>query len=292
MEILPMDSRVATILILALYVLIMVSIGVYTARRTKNTNDFILGGRNVGSWLTAFSYGTTYFSAVVFIGYAGQFGWGYGISASWVGIGNAIIGSLIPFFLIGRRTRLMTNHLGAKTMPDYFGKRFDSSKLKTASALIVFIFLIPYTASVYNGLSRLFGMVFDLGKNGGTIIIILMALLSAVYVTLGGYKATALNDFFQGIIMLIGIATVVALTVQKKDGFSAAVDALNVIPDDKGNTGTLGSLFGPDPLNLLGVVLLTSLGTWDFPRWSRSSTRSRTRMPSKRALLSPHSLLW
>ena len=287
-----MDSRVATILILALYVLIMVSIGVYTARRTKNTNDFILGGRNVGSWLTAFSYGTTYFSAVVFIGYAGQFGWGYGISASWVGIGNAIIGSLIPFFLIGRRTRLMTNHLGAKTMPDYFGKRFDSSKLKTASALIVFIFLIPYTASVYNGLSRLFGMVFDLGKNGGTIIIILMALLSAVYVTLGGYKATALNDFFQGIIMLIGIATVVALTVQKKDGFSAAVDALNVIPDDKGNTGTLGSLFGPDPLNLLGVVLLTSLGTWDFPRWSRSSTRSRTRMPSKRALLSPHSLLW
>lgn len=266
MEIFPMDSRVATILILALYVLIMVSIGVYTARRTKNTNDFILGGRNVGSWLTAFSYGTTYFSAVVFIGYAGQFGWGYGISASWVGIGNAIIGSLIPFFLIGRRTRLMTNHLGAKTMPDYFGKRFDSSKLKTASALIVFIFLIPYTASVYNGLSRLFGMVFDLGKNGGTIIIILMALLSAVYVTLGGYKATALNDFFQGIIMLIGIATVVALTVQKKDGFSAAVDALNVIPDDKGNTGTLGSLFGPDPLNLLGVVLLTSLGTWGLPQ--------------------------
>ncbi|MDE6783752.1 MAG: sodium:solute symporter family protein [Ruminococcus sp.] len=226
----------------------------------------MLGGRSVGSWLTAFSYGTTYFSAVVFIGYAGQFGWSYGISATWVGIGNAVIGSLIPFFLIGRRTRLMTNHLGAKTMPEYFEKRFDSKALKTAAALIVFVFLIPYTASVYNGLSRLFGMVFDLGANGGTIIIILMAVLSAVYVTLGGYKATALNDFFQGIIMLIGIATVVVLTVQKKDGFSAAVDALNSVSDSSTPSGTLGSLFGPDPLNLFGVVLLTSLGTWGLPQ--------------------------
>lgn len=261
-----MGSKAATFVILAIYVAIMVSIGIYTSKRTKSTTDFMLGGRSVGSWLTAFSYGTTYFSAVVFIGYAGQFGWGYGISTSWVGIGNAFIGSLIPFFLLGRRTRLMTNHIGAKTMPEYFEKRFDSNALKTVSALIVFIFLIPYTASVYNGLSRLFGMVFDLGENGATYIIIAMAVLSAFYVTLGGYKATALNDFFQGIIMLIGIATVVGLTVQKKDGFSAAIEALNLIPDDNGNTGTLGSLFGPDPINLLGVVILTSLGTWGLPQ--------------------------
>lgn len=257
-----MGSKAATFVILALYVATMLGIGFYTSKRTKSTNDFMLGGRNVGSWLTAFSYGTTYFSAVVFIGYAGQFGWMYGLSASWVGIGNAIIGSLIPFFLIGRRARLMSNHIDARTMPDFFGKRFDSSALKTASALIVFVFLIPYTASVYNGLSRLFGMVFDLGENGATIIIILMAVLSALYVTLGGYKATALNDFVQGIIMLIGIGTVVALTVQKKNGFSAAVDSLKSMTED----GKLGSLFGPDPINLLGVVILTSLGTWGLPQ--------------------------
>ncbi|MDD7515823.1 sodium:solute symporter family protein [Ruminococcus flavefaciens] len=261
-----MGSKAATFVILAIYIAIMVGIGIYMSKRTKSSEDFMLGGRSVGSWLTAFSYGTTYFSAVVFIGYAGQFGWMYGASATWVGIGNAIIGSLIPFFLLGKRTRLMTNHLGAKTMPEYFEHRFDSTKLKTASALIVFIFLIPYTASVYNGLSRLFGMVFDLGENGGTYIIIAMAILSAVYVTLGGYKATALNDFFQGIIMLIGIGTVVALTVQKKDGLSAALDALNSISDSKTETGTLGSMFGPDPINLLGVVLLTSLGTWGLPQ--------------------------
>ena len=261
-----MGSQAATFAILAVYVLIMVSIGVYTSRKTKSTEDFLLGGRSVGSWLTAFSYGTTYFSAVVFIGYAGQFGWSYGVSSTWIGIGNAVIGSLIPFFLMGRRTRLMSNHLNAKTMPEFFEYRFDSKGLKTVSAAIVFIFLIPYTASVYNGLSNLFNMVFDLGEHGATYIIIAMAILSAVYVTLGGYKATSLNDFVQGIIMLIGIATVVVLTVQKKNGISAAVDALNLIPDDKGNTGTLGSIFGSDPFNLLGVVILTSLGTWGLPQ--------------------------
>lgn len=261
-----MGSKTAALIILIIYVAVMVGIGFYTSKRTKSTNDFMLGGRNVGSWLTAFSYGTTYFSAVVFIGYAGQFGWSYGISATWIGIGNAIIGSLIPFFLIGRRTRLMTNHLGAKTMSEYFEYRFDSKSLKTASALIVFIFLIPYTASVYNGLSRLFGIIFDLGEHGGTIIIILMAVLSAIYVTLGGYKATALNDFFQGIIMLIGIASVVVLTVQKKNGLTEAVDALNLISDSSTPENTLGSLFGPDPINLFGVVLLTSLGTWGLPQ--------------------------
>lgn len=252
--------KTATLVILAVYVIIMVGIGFYTSRLTKSTDDFMLGGRSVGGWLTAFSYGTTYFSAVVFIGYAGQFGWMYGISAAWVGIGNAIIGSLIPFFLIGKRTRLMSNHLQAKTMPEFFEHRFDSKALKTASAAIVFIFLIPYTASVYNGLSRLFGMVFDFGENGSVIIIIAMALLSAIYVILGGYKATALNDFFQGIIMLIGISTVVALTVKTKGGLSSAVEQLSEI------TEKLGSLSGPDPLNLLGVVILTSLGTWGLPQ--------------------------
>ena len=260
--VIPMGSQAATFVILAIYVATMLGIGFYTSKRTKSTNDFMLGGRNVGSWLTAFSYGTTYFSAVVFIGYAGQFGWSYGVSASWIGLGNAFIGSLIPFFLIGKRARLMSKHIDARTMPDFFGKRFDSSALKTVSALIVFIFLIPYTASVYNGLSRLFGMVFDLGENGATIIIIMMAVLSAIYVTLGGYKATALNDFVQGIIMLIGIGTVVALTLQKKNGFTAAVDSLKAMTDD----GKLGSLFGPDPINLLGVVILTSLGTWGLPQ--------------------------
>ena len=195
-----------TISMLVIYIAVMMGIGLYTTKKTKSVNDFVLGGRNVGSWLTAFAYGTSYFSAVVFIGYAGQFGWSYGVSAAWIGVGNALIGSALAWMVLGKRTRIMSNHLNAKTMPEFFEKRFDSKGLKIASALIVFIFLIPYTASVYNGLSRLFNMAFNLDSEGSyKIFIIAMAIITAIYVILGGYAATAINDFVQGIVMLGGI---------------------------------------------------------------------------------------
>ena len=175
-----------TIGMIIIYVAIMMGIGVYTARQTRSVSDFVLGGHSVGSWLTAFAYGTSYFSAVVFIGYAGQF--------AWVGIGNALLGSLLAWIVLGRRTRIMTQSLGAKTMPEYFEKRWNSKGLKVAAAVIVFIFLIPYTASVYNGLSRLFNMAFQIESEGAyKIIIIVMALLTAIYVILGGYAATTLS---------------------------------------------------------------------------------------------------
>ena len=257
-----MKTDVSTIIILIIYVLIMLGIGVYTSRKTKSVNDFVLGGRNVGSWLTAFAYGTSYFSAVVFIGYSGQFGWNYGVSATWIGIGNAVIGSLLPWLILGKRTRIISNHIGAKTMPEFFENRFNSQSLKLVSAVIVFVFLIPYTASVYNGLSRLFGMAFDFGENGYYYIIIAMAVMSAIYVVLGGYTATAINDFVQGIIMLVGIIAVVGFTLSGAGGFTEAVKELGEIESTK----NLDSTFGPDPLNLLGVVLLTSLGTWGLPQ--------------------------
>ena len=150
------------IAILILYVLMMIGIGVSTHSKSSSIDGFILGGRNVGSWLTAFAFGTSYFSAVVFVGYAGQFGWNYGMSASWIGIGNAVIGSALAWIVLGRRTRTMTKHLEASTMPEFFEKRFRSKGIKTAAAVIIFIFLIPYTASVYNGLSRLFSMAFNI----------------------------------------------------------------------------------------------------------------------------------
>ena len=248
---------------LGVYIAVMIGIGIYTYRKTKTVNDFVLGGRNVGPWLTAFAYGTSYFSAVVFIGYAGQFGWSYGISTVWIGIGNAVIGSALAWAVLGRRTRLMTHKLGAKTMPEYFEKRFGSKSLKLAASLIVFIFLIPYTASVYNGLSRLFDMALGIQSDSSyKIIIILMAVITAVYVILGGYAATAINDFIQGIIMLGGIIAVVICTVYNQGGFSESVQKLSEIKEQT----DLGTAFGPDPINLIGVIILTSLGTWGLPQ--------------------------
>lgn len=250
-------------IILIAYVVIMLGIGFYCQRKTSNVSDFVLGGRSLGPWMTAFAYGTSYFSAVVFIGYAGQFGWDYGIAATWIGIGNALIGSALAWVILGNRTRIMTKHLNVATMPEFFEKRYFSKGLKIASALIVFIFLIPYTASVYNGLSRLFEQAFHIDYS---ICIIAMAVLTAIYVILGGYKATAINDFIQGIIMLFGITAVIVCAASNKGGLSAALQGLGAIPDSNGNTGTLNSIFGPDPLNLLGVVILTSLGTWGLPQ--------------------------
>ncbi|MCI7498470.1 MAG: sodium/solute symporter [Oscillospiraceae bacterium] len=249
--------------ILAVYLAVMIGIGVYCHKKTSSVSDFVLGGRSVGGWITAFAYGTSYFSAVVFIGYAGQFGWSYGVSVAWIGIGNAVIGSMLAWMVLGKRTRIMSKHMNASTMPEFFEKRFDSKGLKTVSAIIVFIFLIPYTASVYNGLSRLFGMAFNIPYS---VCIIAMALLTAVYVILGGYKATAINDFIQGIIMLAGIAAVVICVIAKKGGLSSALDQLGAISDTGIPENTLNSLFGPDPINLIGVVILTSLGTWGLPQ--------------------------
>ena len=244
---------------------VMVFIGLYCRRHATNVNGFVLGGRSVGPWLTAFAYGTSYFSAVVFVGYAGQFGWKYGIAATWAGLGNAFLGSLLAWAVLGRRTRIMTQHLVSATMPEFFGKRFGSKSLKLAASAIIFIFLIPYTASLYNGLSRLFGMAFNIDYS---VCVIVMAVLTGIYVIAGGYMATAINDFIQGVIMIFGIIAVIAAVLKSQGGFLAALDALGQVSDPSvsATPGVFNSFFGPDPVNLLGVVILTSLGTWGLPQ--------------------------
>lgn len=249
----------------ALFFGTMLGIGFYCRHHATDVNGFVLGGRSVGPWLTAFAYGTSYFSAVIFVGYAGQFGWKYGVASTWIGLGNAMVGSMLAWVILGRRTRVMTQHLDSATMPEFFGRRFQSRGLKIGASIIIFIFLIPYTASLYNGLSRLFGMAFHIDY---TVCIIAMAVLTGVYVIVGGYMATALNDFIQGIIMLFGIVAVIAAVLNGNGGFMEAVNRLALIEDPavSAQPGVFASFFGPDPLNLLGVVILTSLGTWGLPQ--------------------------
>lgn len=253
------------VLLLVIYFAVLIGIGFYCRKNATDVNGFVLGGRNVGPWLTAFAYGTSYFSAVVFVGYAGQFGWKFGIAAAWAGIGNAIIGSLMAWVILGRRTRIMSQHLNSATMPQFFGERFGSKPLKIGSSVIIFIFLIPYTASLYNGLSRLFGMAFDIDYS---VCIILMAVLTAIYVIAGGYMATAISDFIQGIIMLFGIVAIIGAVLNSKGGFMTALDGLARVTDENVSTtpGIFASMFGPDPLSLFFVVILTSLGTWGLPQ--------------------------
>jgi len=253
------------ILLTVIFLCVTIYIGIYSRQQAKSVDGFVLGGRSVGPWLTAFAYGTSYFSAVVFVGYAGQFGWKYGMSASWIGVGNAIIGSLLAWLVLGRRTKIMTQHISSRTMPDFFGTRFDSQGLRIAASIIAFVFLIPYTAGVYKGISTLFEMGFGIPYQ---YCVVIMAILTAVYVILGGYRATALNDFVQGIIMLFGIVTIIVAVLAQKGGLTEAVHQMSLIPSDTNpaENGALATILGPDPWNLLGVVILTSLGTWGLPQ--------------------------
>ena len=251
-------------IILGLYALGMVGIALYTRNRSKTVNDFLLAGkRGLNGWMSAFAYGTTYFSAVIFIGYAGKFGSNYGLAAVWIGIGNAIIGSLLAWWVLAKRTKNMTARLEAKTMPEFFEKRYGSKNLKLVSAVIIFVFLIPYSASVYNGLSSLFETVFDIP---GWIVMIVLAALTALYLFFGGYFATALSDFIQGIIMLIGVVLMV-IFFMNNDHVNWDLSALASDPElgwftfGSENGGIYGST-----VSLISLILLTSFGVWALPQ--------------------------
>lgn len=258
-----------TLIALGVFAAVMVCIGLYSYHKTKTIDGFLLGGRNVGAWISAFAYGTSYFSAVIFVGYAGKHGWDIGIGGMWIGIGNAVLGCLASWLLFAERTRKMTHALGSKTMPEFFEKRYDSKGLKIFAAIIIFVFLVPYSAAVYQGLGTMFNVIFPSISVNYCMLII--AVLTAVYLVLGGYLATAYTDFIQGIIMVVGLVCMFVAVINNDavGGFSNALQNLkNVVDNGDGINGTqLTSIFGGNKFSFLCVnILLTSFGTWGLPQ--------------------------
>jgi SSS family solute:Na+ symporter/sodium/proline symporter len=222
--------QIFTITALGIYAALMDFIGFISYGKSKTLDNFLIGGRNIGAWATAFAYGTTYFSAVVFVGYAGQHGWNIGIGAIWIGIGNAVLGCLLSWLLFANRTRKMTKKLGARTMPDYFEKRYGSKGMKIMASVIIFVFLVPYSAAVYKGLGSLFSAVFPGVETW--VWMLMIAILTGVYLVAGGYVATSYTDLIQGIVMIVGVVCLVC-TVLGRDavgGLSGLVQNLSAIP--------------------------------------------------------------
>lgn len=249
--------------VLLVYILMMIAVAFYTRKKSKTLNDFFLAGRGLGGVMSAFAYGTTYFSSVVFIGYAGKFGWNMGLSVLYIALGNALIGAFIAWKVLAKRTRNITHFLGAKTMPEFFEKRYQSKHLKLFSAIIIFVFLIPYSASVYQGIAYLFESVFNIPF---IWCVIIMASLTALYLFFGGYFATALSDFIQGIIMLVGVFLMVIFCLNNEavnwgEGLSRLVNeySLGFAPSSE------GGLDSP-LLNVIILTLLTSFGMWGLPQ--------------------------
>ena len=263
------EVQIISIAALILFAVIMIAIGIHSYKKSKTIDGFLLGGRNVGPIVSAFAYGTSYFSAVIFVGYAGKHGWDIGLSSIWIGVGNAVLGCFLAWFIIAKPTRRMTRTLYSKTMPEFFEGRSDSKFMKIISALIIFIFLVPYSAAVYKGLGAMFNAIFpDLSVNWCMLII---AVLTAIYLVLGGYLATVYTDFVQGIIMIVGIFVMVfsVLKFLGASGIENVFDALSNIPDNgDGITGRkLTSIFGGSSFKFLCTnILLTSFGTWGLPQ--------------------------
>ena len=256
---------VVKIIIMAVYICILVAVGIISRKKVNSVDDFLLGGRKMGAWLSAMAYGTTYFSAVIFIGYAGGIGWEMGTSAIWIGVGNALFGSFLAWKVLAKRTREITVKLNASTMPEFFQKRYNSQGIKIFAALITFIFLVPYTSSVYKGLGYMFAKMFDfqITQNQAYIIcVLIMGVFTLAYLVLGGYVASAWNDLIQGIIMLVGIVAIVISVVASPEvsGLSNGIEALKEIQPE------LGTLIGPDPMKLISLILLTSFGVWGLPQ--------------------------
>ncbi|MEJ6950093.1 sodium:solute symporter [Halanaerobiaceae bacterium ANBcell28] len=247
------------------FLILIITVGVYSRKKVKDVNDFFLGGRKMGAWISAFSYGCSYFSAVIFIGYAGSMGWNFGLSAVWIGIGNAIVGSYLAWLVLGKRTRTITHELNASTMPEFLEKRYDSKAMKIVAAVIIFVFLVPYSASVYKGLAYLFTITFNMPIEYYTYCMLGMALLTGIYILLGGYIATALNDFIQGSIMFIGMILIIYFVISNPivAGLRNGINQLSLIPEVGDD---LVSVFSATPFNLFSLVLLTSLGTWGLPQ--------------------------
>lgn len=245
--------------ILGLYFAILIAIGFYNLRKSKDVGGFFLGNRSVGPWLSAFAYGTTYFSAVIFIGYAGKVGWGFGLSDVWIIIGNAFIGTYLAWKVLARPTREMTVRLNAMTMPEFLAARYDCPYFRTVGALLIFIFLVPYSASVYMGLSYLFEQVFQINF---TTALLFMAGLTAIYLVLGGYFAVTMTDFIQGLLMLGGVFVLLyyVFASEPVGGLVTGINRLAAIDP------RLVSPAGPNWWGLLSLVVLTSLGPWGLPQ--------------------------
>ena len=266
------NAQLYTIIALCVYAVAIALIGCISYGKSKTLDGFLIGGRNIGAWVTAFAYGTTYFSAVVFVGYAGQHGWNIGIGAMWIGIGNAILGCLLSWLLFANRTRKMTKKLGARTMPDYFQKRYNSKGMKILAAIIVFVFLVPYSAAVYKGLGSLFSAVFPSVETWVWMLII--ATLTAIYLVVGGYIATAYTDLVQGIVMIAGVVCLVVavLSHDSVGGISGLIENLGnfqSLPNDPNPTtgAQLTNIFGGSSFKFLCFnIMLTSFGTWGLPQ--------------------------
>jgi len=246
------------IIVISAFALMTIIVGIIGMRKTRSFSDFFLGGGNIGPWMTAFTYGTAYFSAVLFIGFAEKIGWGFGYSGMWVAVCNALIGVLGVWWLLGNRVKNMSVEYKVSTVAEYFEKRYDSRFLKLFAAITIFVFFIPYTAAVFMGLSYLFRANFNINY---TLALVFMGGFTAIYLVLGGYKSMAIIDVIFGMIMTVGVSILLFSTIYKAGGLENITQTLAVI------NPKLTQIVGPPGWwPLFSLIFLTSIAPFAMPQ--------------------------
>lgn len=250
---------------IGVYVVIMAVIGVTQGKKAHSIADLTVGGRNAGAWLSALSYGTAYFSAVMFVGYAGGTGKGFGLWGILAGIGNAVFGSWLAWKVLARRTRDVSARLKIKTMPQLLDTRYSSPAMRLFACIVIFIFLIPYSASVYKGLASIADILLGIRVEYCMIIIAVVAALMLVF---GGYLVQARADFFQGIVMMFGVALLIICVVRcdKVGGIQGIMEYAQTQGTQLSATNGLPKLNANQWISLWATVLMTSFGTWGLPQ--------------------------
>ena len=183
------------------YMVLMLAIGLWAARKVKNSEDWFVGGREMGPWITALAHGSSSVGGGMYI--AGpQFGWEAGASSLWAAPGD-VLGPLLNFGIIARRMRRYTEKTKSLTIPDFFGHRYYSRGVKLLSVIILLVAMVISLIVEYLALGILLscitGWSFEVSLIVGCVVIL-------IYTGAGGYLAVAYTDFVQSILMVIGLA--------------------------------------------------------------------------------------
>lgn len=256
-----MDKQLTIWLVIGVYALFMLAVGILYSRKGSDMAGFTVGGRSAGAWISALSYGTAYFSAVMFIGYSGGSGWSYGLWSVLVGIGNAVFGSLLAWLVLANRTRAVTRKYDIKSMPQLFDTRFKSPAMRLFACVVIFVFLIPYSASVYKGLTSVCSVILGINEQ---VCMVIIAIASALLLVLGGYIATLKADFVQGFVMMIGVSALIVLVVLSPQVGGLSNGLSNMMDYMKGHE--MAPLSGKSAVALVSTILMTSFGTWGLPQ--------------------------
>lgn len=275
-----MDKQLTIWIVIGVYAIFMLAVGILYSRKGTDMASFTVGGRSAGAWISALSYGTAYFSAVMFIGYSGGSGWSYGLWSVLVGIGNALFGSLLAWLVLADRTREYTRKHDIKSMPQLFEKRFGSSKMRLFACVVIFVFLIPYSASVYKGLTSVCSVILGIDEQ---VCMIIIAIASALLLVLGGYIATLKADFVQGFVMMIGVSALIVLVVLSPQVGGLGTGLSNMTEYMRSHE--MLPLTGKPAVALISTLLMTSFGTWGLPQMVHKYYGIKDRQEVKRGTI-------